>query len=237
MRKRTKAGALLGAAAMLSGLGMAAPAQAADPQAYLVLVEWQDYRPGYISDCDWGSACDRAEAYGTLAAHTTATGARASGTRFNFGKWEPSGDCHGVLSDNMGGTKWTWPSTSDDMKQYKAVKDCLKRVENGATYLFKDVMMCQSSSYRVCDRTSRQKNSNAALLKVYPGDRIRMGAHIRDYDALSSNDDLCNVQQFTETLTDGTLRNLDRQGRILERHPEAMCDLRYTLKTVMPVKG
>ncbi|MFJ2061068.1 hypothetical protein ACIOMM_34815 [Streptomyces sp. NPDC087908] len=208
MRMKTRRTAALGTVALLCGsLGLTGHAQAAEPKPYLVLVEWTKYTPAGIDDCEVGAGCDTAEAFGTLASHTTATGSRASGIRMNFGEWEPKATCQ-----DYSGLYWEW---AGDTRPYNPHKDCLKRVTTGTAYEFKKTMMCKSDSWLTCD-TGKAKNNNATLLKVYPGDKIRLAAHFRDYDRMSSSDDICNVTQFTEALTTDKLRSLNRTGRMVD---------------------
>ncbi|MEU1280040.1 hypothetical protein [Streptomyces sp. NPDC005805] len=230
MRRTVRRLTSLAAVGLLTALGAAAPAQAADPEAYLVAVEWVRYKPADAGDCaTLVDFCNQSEAFGTMATHTTATGARASGTRLNWGKWEPQANCY-----SWDGEHWEYPRYSNETAGYNDAKDCLKRLDDDVWYGFDKVMMCKSASYLRCDNP-KAKNNNVVLLKVYPGDRVRLSAHFRDWDYTSASDDTCNVTEFTEPLTHATLRNLDRGGRMVDQQPDGGCILDYRLRTFAPV--
>ncbi|MEO3813463.1 hypothetical protein ABGB17_31080 [Sphaerisporangium sp. B11E5] len=214
MRLRTAATV---AAALICLVPAGGPAHAGADFAYRIHVTFGEYLPYSIDDCMAESACDYAEVYGSLSAQRVAPGGATSGQVRNIGRFVNPGD--------------TWCGSPGIEWSAGVGGDCLKRVNGKApSYAFADVLMCRSSTYKTCE-SARNKHMNTVELAVVPGDAVYVGVHIRDYDELSPDDDICKVALTTPALTDAELSDLDESGELHDMDSgDGGCLIRYSIK-------
>ncbi|MBE3014817.1 hypothetical protein IL992_37420 [Microbispora sp. NEAU-D428] len=107
----------------------------------------------------------------------------SSGEVRNLARWQESGPWPSCST--YPGVPWT-----SDTKG-----ECVKRVHDGTEYKWADTLLCSSTTEKACDKSIFKKNNNRIILKVFPGDKIRVAIRLRDYDELSASDPICYVNR------------------------------------------
>ncbi|MEU6058289.1 hypothetical protein [Streptomyces sp. NPDC047097] len=203
---------------VLAFAGPPAPSYAA-PSGFLVEVTLETVTFQQLSDCALLDGCPDAEMYGSFYGQTLKTDGGPGTSRVrNIGKWGKgcefglawtygfAGQCPVGISDNL------W----NDYHEYK----------------FADRLMCSSHTYKFCE-SAYSKANNTFLLTVRPGERIKVAAHTRDYDADSAHDDICFTEKSTGPLTASALAQLDRKDRLKQGfNGDGSCEVAFTLRTV-----
>jgi hypothetical protein len=202
-RRRIAASATVAALALGS---LAAAQPAAADTTYPVNVTFDNVKFTMINDgCAnyWptfctGDADGTLELYGTVGAYTSAGAVSAGGQPYrNFGKWGE----HPCESDWGAGSGTT----------------CTKEVTLG-TWDFSQVFLCNGSSYQACS-TGYRKPNNTIPLQVHPGEQFKVTVLMQDYDALSSNDTVCQDHLWFGPYTASELAAKkfvsDAQGKVL----------------------
>jgi hypothetical protein len=145
-----------------------------------------------------GDADGSLELYGTVGAYTTAGAVSAGGLPYrNIGKWGEH-PCEAPWAAGYGTT-------------------CTKEVTLGS-WDFTQVFLCKGSSYTACS-TGYGKPNNTIPLQVRPGEQFKVTVLMQDYDALSSNDTVCQNHMwfgpYTATELAAKKFVTDAQGKVL----------------------
>ncbi|MFJ2061264.1 hypothetical protein ACIOMM_35875 [Streptomyces sp. NPDC087908] len=225
MSRRTLRALGVGAAALLAAIAPLGVASAAvQPSAYLVEVEWQSLQPHSLDDCAGSNdlwVCLHSQVYGSLAVETTGGGAPAQAVVRNFGA--PWDDVPGYCPSSSG-PSWDTPSTY--------LSNCPRDVFTGSVNPFKNTLMCGSKTYANCV-TGWKKNNNKVLVKVVPGQQLKLAAHVRDWDHGGPDDDICLKTVNLGGLTHQALAGLDTQS-VMETqfNGDGACKVAYRVRTV-----
>lgn len=204
------------ALALVAAGGGATPARAQTATSYTIELSFETITFPAIDDCEWSARCSRAELYGTLNGRTTSTGVGSQGAR-NIATWENSAGCEN------GWILW-WDEAAP----------CLKLVDAGTVYRFAETPMCASNTHLFCTG-NYQLSNNKIRLTVKPGEQIRAGIHLYDYDKLSSDDDACAVTRWVGPFTATELAYLNKTGLGMGMafNGDAGCTVTFSLKRVI----
>ncbi|MDH2429477.1 hypothetical protein [Sphaerisporangium sp. TRM90804] len=215
--------AVLGLSPLAGGTASARAGAASGPATvYQIEVTFTEYSPVSIDDCMGESACDYAEVYASLSAQAFAPDNSHTGEVRNIARFvNPGSWC-----ETYPGVPWDSGTGFGD--------NCLKRVHDTKIYNFKDVVMCPSTTYSVCGGP-HGKNNHRIVLSVRPDDRIYTGVHIKDYDELSPDDDICKANVTTEPFTEAQLQTLnDPLPRSMSwwGSGDGGCSIKYSFKKI-----
>jgi hypothetical protein len=166
--------AATGAAAALAATSLLGAQPVAADTAYPVNVTFDSLKFTMVIDGCSGLCLEPdswLEIYGTVGAYTTAGASSAAGglPYRIFGKW--GSDVCETLWDATYGT------------------NCSKEVTVGSRD-FTKVFLCNGSYYQSCS-SAYYKSNNTIPLQVHAGEQFKVTVAIQDYDAWSSNDNVC----------------------------------------------
>jgi hypothetical protein len=162
------------------------------------------------------------EVYGYFDAYTPAGAASAGWFPYrNFGTWgsNPSGcPASGVLWDSSTGAtcvKWTpW----DNVHFWNATTENLS-----------NLLLCSSVNYTSCG-TGYSKGNNVIKLQVHAGETIHVGAHMKDRDWGSSDDEVCTNAVNLGPFTDAQLQYINESHSLwMSDNGNAQCRVDYSL--------
>jgi hypothetical protein len=190
-------------ALLFATTALLSPQAAAAATTYQVEVVFTDARFTRIDD---GVSSDHvAEVYGRLSATTSAGAASAGGLPYRiFGTWgqNPSGcPAGGVPWDSGIGCPCVKSTGWDGIVGHWTIES-LERA-----------WFCASSTGTACVGTWSTNNS-AFMLNVHPGETIRVGVYMKDYDWGSSDDVVCNGSKTYGPFTDAQLQTLNLADHI-----------------------
>ncbi|MEV0198502.1 hypothetical protein [Nonomuraea sp. NPDC050691] len=192
---------------------------------YIVEVEFVDVRLNSVDDCEeLASNCERAEVYGTIFAQSSSGASDLYPSR-NLAEWGGSGlpgVCPGTSTPNY----YFW---------WEDNKSCLRGMLEDNTYAFADAYMCPAHTYTSC-ATNYAKPTNRHRIKVRHGESVKTYIHFRDYDELSSDEDVCRTWQWWGPFTLDQLKTLDTTGT-MNSYPNngaGDCTVNVRLQAVEP---
>jgi hypothetical protein len=185
-------------AMILATTALLNPQAAAAATTYHVKVVFTDIRFTRIDDS--GLTSDPvAEVYGRVSAYTSAGAVSASGLPYRIlGTWgdNPSGcSAGGVAWDNGLGSPCVKKTAWDGVVGHWTTKN------------LEFAWLCPSSTGTSCAETWSTNNSFIRL-DVVPGQTIRIGVYMKDYDWGSSDDVVCNGSKTFGPFTDAELQAL-----------------------------
>jgi len=190
-----------------------ADAQTLEPRYYTIELSFDTIMFPAIDDCEWGiDFCNWAELYGTLNGRTTNAGVGENGAR-NIGTWGNTAGCRANWAGSQG--------------------SCLAEATTSYAYSFAERLMCASYTHTLCTG-NYLKNNNKIRLTVKPGEQIRAGIHLYDYDKLSGDDDACAVTRWVGPFTATELSTLNKTGLGMGMafNGSASCTVTFSLKRV-----
>ncbi|MBO0879537.1 MAG: hypothetical protein J2P17_04030 [Mycobacterium sp.] len=191
-------------AVVLATTALLSPQAAAAQTTYHVKVYFTDIR--FTNIDDGGLPTDHtAEVYGRVSAYTSAGAASAAGLPYRIlGTWgqNPSGcSANGVGWDSGLGSPCVKSTYWDGVVGHWTTKN------------LEYAWLCPSSTGTSCAETWSTNNSFINL-DVHPGETIRVGVYMKDYDWGSSDDVVCNGSKTFGPYTDAELHALSIADRI-----------------------
>ncbi|MET8509924.1 hypothetical protein ABZV60_35860 [Streptomyces sp. NPDC004787] len=231
MKMKTSFSAGVSVLALAKTILSAVPAQAVIRPInteFLVRVQYTSLTMNEISD-RWNDNND-AEVYMSLEANTSHPENNPVDT-LKMGPWKPSGGFPDYCGNNDGADEYADPWGYEH-------QGCLVEVEQGKTHSLYEALMCRSNSPDGSCQHDWMRYSPSVLLKVKPGDRIKVRLRAYDYDRTSADDKLCDGS-LTLGGADGftylQLKNLQTGGVIsTEYNGEGMCSVPFAVTTLGP---
>lgn len=213
---------------LLSTIVGLAPGQASaappEPREFRVSIEFIDYWQSGLRDCVDNPECpSTAQVFGGVMGLRLRDGVgELERDRRSFGDW--------LGTSRHCTTWWSGPASAGP---------CLRYIGNTAStpYKFSETPMCDVPTKFSCAGTWAT-NHNKVMLRVAPGERIRMFVWSGDYDwsaqddsAPASGDYVCRLDVTTEQLDHSTLLTLDRTRVMRWLGADGNCAVSYRIKT------
>lgn len=120
---------------------------------------------------------------------------------------------------------------SDGVAWFSNLGECPKRAMAVQTSSFAQAPLCTTNTYATC-LGPWKFNNNKIRLQVKPGQTIRAAIHMKDYDELSPDDNVCWVDQVVGGFNIFQLLNLNQSFSMTQNwNGNGACTVKWSLKT------